>query len=171
MYSHRARSVGLVPFVLALPFVFLSCAVVPSVASPTATARSGAVPFEDVARTTNATYDGGPAIIVGTTDVSESAIVRSVPGVARRPGRVLLVAMQGSQPTAGYAIRIDTLERDGDRLLVHATFIAPAPGAITAQILTAPAHVIAIAPTALTGLHTAVLLDGAGVERSRVTLP
>jgi hypothetical protein len=159
-----------VPIVIAL-CVISGCSVVPPAAAPSATPRSGAVPFDDVAQTANGNYDGGPALIVGTTDAAESAIIRSVPGVTKRPGRVLLIAMQGSQRTAGFAIRIDKVERDADRLLVRATFITPAPGAITAQVLTAPAHVIAIAPNELTGLHEAILFDDAGVERARTTVP
>ena len=160
----------LVPTVVIALWV-LGCNVVPPAASPSATSRAGAVPFDDVAQTANGNYDGGPAIIVGTTDAAESTIIRSVPGIAKRPGRVLLIAMQGSQRTAGFAIRIDKVERDADRLLVRATFITPAPGAVTAQVLTAPAHVIAIAPNELTGIHDVRLLDGAGVERSRTTVP
>jgi hypothetical protein len=128
------------------------------------------VPFDDVAQTANGNYDGGAAIIVGTNDASEGAIIRSVPGLAKRPGRILVIAMQGAQTTAGYAIRVDRVERDGDRLLVHATFVVPAPGALLAQVITAPAHVIALAPQQLAGIREAILIDATGTERSRATL-
>ena len=169
MFRSGVRSLERGAFVTALALL-LSCNVLPPAASPTATARSGAVPFDDVAQTANGNYDGGAAIIVGTTDAAEGAIVSSVPGVAKRPGRILLIAMQGSQRTAGFAIRIDKVERDGDRLFVRATFITPAPGAVVAQVLTAPAHVIALAPNDLSGIREAVLFDGTGVERSRTTV-
>ena len=148
-----------------------ACSVIaPTASSSAPTPRNGPVAFDDVAQTTNGNYDGGTAIIVGTTDVSESAIVRSVPGVVKRPGRVLLIAMEGSQRTAGFAIRIDRVERDGARLLVRATFVEPVPGAILAQVITAPAHVIAVAPNDLVGIREAILFDASGMERSQTTV-
>ena len=53
---------------------------------------------------------------------------------------------------------------------MHATFTEPAPGGITAQVITSPAHVVAIARQDSAGLRVAVLLDSAGTERSRTNL-
>jgi hypothetical protein len=137
-------------------------------ATPATPARD--VPFVEVARTQLAGLDGGPSVIVGDTDAAEGAITRSVPQAAPVPGRTLVAAFQGSMRTAGYAIRIDRIERDGERLVVHATFTEPAPGGITAQVITSPAHVVAITRQDGAGLRVAVLLDSAGTERSRTNL-
>jgi hypothetical protein len=128
------------------------------------------VPFVDVARSQIANLDGGPSVIVGDTDAAEGAITRSVPQAAPVPGRVLVAAFQGSTRTAGYAIRVDRIERDGDRLVVHATFTEPSPGASFAQLMTSPAHVVAISKRDASALRVAVLLDGLGIERSRTVM-
>jgi len=128
------------------------------------------VPFVEVASAQNSSYrDDNPAIMVGTN--SAAAIVALVPQASATPGRVLVAALAGEQRTGGYAIRIDRVERDGVRLVVHATFTEPAAGAIVTQAFTSPAHVVSIAQADAAGLREAVLLDGTGMERARTTLP
>ena len=83
------------------------------------------------------------------------------------PDRLLVGAFQGSQRTGGYAITIDRITRDGDRLIVRATFTEPPPGAIVTQVLTSPAHVVSIGSADAAGLRTVILLDAMGNERAR----
>ncbi|MDP9252013.1 MAG: protease complex subunit PrcB family protein, partial [Chloroflexota bacterium] len=84
-------------------------------------------------------------------------------------GRVMVVAFQGQQNTGGYAIRITSVERRGDQLLVRATFTRPGPDAFVTQVLTSPAHVVSIAAADAAGLREAILFDESGAERARAT--
>lgn len=122
------------------------------------------VPFFDLARVQLSAHDGPTAIVVGT---GVSALVRDAAAPA---GRVLVGAFQGAQRTGGHAIAIDRITRDGERLVVRATFTVPPPGGIVTQVLTSPAHAVAIASADIAGVRTAILLDQSGTERARVTL-
>lgn len=128
----------------------------------TALSPSGAraVPFTEVLTTQNSAHDGGAAIVVGTA-------AERTAGAATPAGRVLVAAHQGEQRTGGYGIRVDRIERDGDRLVVHATLASPAPGSMVTQALTSPAHVVSIAEADLAGARTAILLDASGTEQAR----
>ena len=123
---------------------------------------SGARPvfFSEVLSTQNAAYDGGAAIVVG-------AAAERTAGAPAPAGRVLVAAYQGGQRTGGYGIRVDRIERDGDRLVVHATFASPAPGSMVTQALTSPAHIVSVAEADVAGARTAILLDASGTERAR----
>lgn len=134
--------------------------------SPTPSAR--AVPFADVAVTSQARDDGGEMLLVGTTDASRATIIRQVPFATVPTGRVLVAVFQGRQNTGGYSVSITAIERSGDRLVVRATFVAPGPGAIVTQALTSPAHVVSIAAADANGVREAILVDGTGVERARI---
>lgn len=114
-------------------------------------------------------YEGDAAIVVGTTDAARARITSAVAGASAPNDRVLIAAFQGSQRTGGYLIRIDRIQRDGDRLIVHATFTEPASGAVVTQVLTSPAHVVSIAASDASGIRTALLLDSNGSERARVS--
>ncbi len=123
------------------------------------------VAFTEVATAQNSMHEAGAAIVVGA-DVS-----RFVAGAAAPGGRVLIGALQGAQSTGGYGIRIDRIERDGDRLLVHATLAVPGSGSLVTQALTSPAHAVSVATADLVGLRIAVLLDSSGRERARSDIP
>ncbi len=123
------------------------------------------VQYVDVAKVQMSAHDGPPAIVVGA---GVTALVRDVPVPA---DRVLVGAFQGGQRTGGYAISVDRVTRDGDRLIVRATFTAPAPGGVVTQVLTSPAHVVAIASADMAGVRTVALLDAAGSERASLRLP
>jgi len=57
--------------------------------------------------------------------------------------RSMVVALfMGSRRTAGYAIDITRVERDDNGVIVFYRQTAPAPGAMTAQVLTAPFQII-----------------------------
>ncbi|HEY3218804.1 MAG TPA: protease complex subunit PrcB family protein [Candidatus Limnocylindria bacterium] len=125
-----------------------------------------------MASTQNSRYDDdSAAIIVGTTSASAARVTGFVAQAPTTPGRVLVAAFAGQQRTGGYAISIDAVQRDADRLVVRATFIGPPPGALVTQAFTSPAHVVSIASTDVAGAREAVLLDGQGTERARTTLP
>jgi hypothetical protein len=65
-------------------------------------------------------------------------------------------------------VRVDRIERDRERLVVRASFVAPSPGAITIQVITSPAQLVSIAANSASGVREAVLVDESGTERARV---
>lgn len=123
------------------------------------------VAFTDVAKVQLSAQDGPAAIVVG------AGVRALIPQVSAPADRVLVGAFQGGQRTGGYAIAIDRITRDGDRLVVRAIFTVPPPGGIVAQVLTSPAHVVSVASADVAGATTAILLDGTGTERARTDLP
>ena len=133
------------------------------------TPLNGVVAFAEVAATAQARDDSGPDVVVGTSDAARARITQLVPGAAAPSGRVMVAAFQGQQNTGGYAIRITSVERRGDQLLVRATFTRPGPGAFVTQVLTSPAHVVSIAAADAAGLREAILFDESGVEIARAT--
>lgn len=148
----------------AILFVLLAaCGTTQGAAAPTGGAR--VIAFTDVASTQMSRHSGGAAIAVGADAAA------AVPSAGSTSGRVLVAALQGEQRTGGYGIHIDRIERDGDRLVVRATFTEPPPGGVVTQVLTSPAHVVSIAASDATGVKTAVLLDRAGGEHARATIP
>ena len=57
---------------------------------------------------------------------------------------VVAAVFLGSRPTAGYGVRIVRARQDGVALVVSYTETRPAPGALAAQVLTSPYHIVAI---------------------------
>ena len=133
--------------------------------SPSPSART--VPFSEVAATSQARDDSGPTLIIGTTDAKRATISQLVSGATAAAGRVLVAAFQGQQNTGGYSVQITAIERNGDQLVVRATFVVPAPGAMVTQALTSPAHVVSIATADAAGIREAILLDQTGIEIAR----
>jgi hypothetical protein len=136
--------------------------------SPSVSPRS--VAFTEVATTAQARDDSGPTLIVGTSDASQAAILRLVPGATASAARVMVAVFQGQQNTGGYSVHITAIERSGDQLVVHANFARPGPGAIVTQVLTAPAHVVSIATADAGGLREAILVDDRGSEIARIAI-
>jgi len=137
-------------------------------AAVSAKPASANVAFTEVA-TTVLSANGGDARLIVSADAAETQ--RAVPSVSVAAGRTLVAALQGQQRTGGYAIRITSIERDGARLVVHATFTTPPKDAIVTQILTSPAHVVSVASGDVSGIREAVLLDESGKERARASVP
>jgi phosphoribosylformimino-5-aminoimidazole carboxamide ribonucleotide (ProFAR) isomerase len=129
---------------------------------------SANIAFSEVATTVVSAHEGDARLIV-SLDAAE--IARAVPNVSAPAGLTLVAALQGQQRTGGYAIRITSIERDGARLVVHATFTTPPKDAIVTQILTSPAHVVSVASGDVSGIREAVLLDESGKERARASVP
>ena len=123
------------------------------------------VPFAEVATPQLSRYEGSASVIAGGSDAARARIAQLVPG-ASASGRVPVAVFQGSQRTGGYAIHVDRIERDGDRLIVHATFTDPPPGGVVTQVLTSPADVVSISASDGQGLRTVTLLDAAGRARA-----
>lgn len=55
---------------------------------------------------------------------------------------IVIAAMQGPKPTAGYAISITSAVQNGSDVTVKVDTTEPEPGAITAQVLTSPYHLV-----------------------------
>ena len=134
--------------------------------SPSPSARS--ITFAEVAATSQVRDDSGEMLIVGTTDVARAKIADLVPNATAPSGRVLVAVFQGQQNTGGYSVQITAIERNGDQLVVRATFGVPAPGAMVTQVLTSPAHIVSIASADATGVKEAILVDSTGTEHVRI---
>jgi hypothetical protein len=129
-----------------------------------------AVAFADVASAATSRHEGGPALIIGTTDGARATIASLRPGLTLPGGIVLVAAFQGQQPTGGFGIRIARIERDGDRLVVRAIFSKPLDNGFVTDLVTSPVHIVSIAASDTFGVREAVLLDETGVERARASL-
>ena len=125
------------------------------------------VPFTDHGATQMSGNDDGPRIVVGSDDRGRAELTALLPRAPSAPDRVYLGVFAGSQRTGGYAIKVDAIERGGDRLVVRATFTEPSPGALTIQVLTSPAQLVSIPSASAVGVREAVLVDQSGVERAR----
>ena len=55
---------------------------------------------------------------------------------------IVIAAMQGPKPTAGYTISITSAVQNGSDVTVKVDTTEPEPGAITAQVLTSPYHLV-----------------------------
>jgi hypothetical protein len=55
---------------------------------------------------------------------------------------IVIAAMQGPKPTAGYSIFVTSAVQNGDEVTVVVDTTEPEPGAITAQVLTSPYHLV-----------------------------
>jgi hypothetical protein len=134
--------------------------------SPSPSAHS--VAFSEVAATSQARDDSGEMLMVGTTDAARAKIVDLVPNATAPSGRVLVAVFQGQQNTGGYSVQITAVERNGDQLIVRATFGVPGPGAMVTQVLTSPAHIVSIAAADATGVREAILVDSSGTLHVRI---
>ena len=125
------------------------------------------VPFTDHGTTQMSGNDAGPRVVVATDAQSRAALASLLPSVPSAPDRVYIGVFAGSQRTGGYALKVDAIERTGDRLTVRATFTAPAPGALTIQVLTSPAQLVSIPSASAASVREVVLVDQSGAERAR----
>jgi hypothetical protein len=57
---------------------------------------------------------------------------------------MVVAVFMGSRPTAGFAVEIVSAEERGGKMVVAFRETAPASGTVSAQILTAPYHIVAI---------------------------
>jgi hypothetical protein len=128
------------------------------------------VSFTEIASGSYGRHDSGPAIVVGTNDRARATLTRLFDTLNVPDGRVAVAAFQGEQRSGGFSIHIERIERDGDRLIVHAKFTEPTPDDFVTMALTSPVHVVSIAAADAKDLKLAVLLDSSGAERAKAIL-
>lgn len=58
--------------------------------------------------------------------------------------RMAAAVFLGSRPSAGYAVEITGTRQDGKVLVIEWRETRPAPGMLTAQVLTSPAHLVSL---------------------------
>jgi hypothetical protein len=126
------------------------------------------IAFVDHGATQQSANDDGPKLVV-TTDPGRTGLgqlAKSAQG-----GRLYIAVFAGSKRTGGFAVDVDSVKRDGDRIIVHARFAEPPPGAIVIQVLTSPARLVSIEPSGSSGVREAVLVDQRGGELARSAVP
>jgi protease stability complex PrcB-like protein len=121
------------------------------------------IPFANHGSPQQSGHEGGPRIVAAT----DPALTGLGDLVSRDDDRLYIAAFTGSQRTGGYAIRVAGVDRAGDTLTVRALFVAPAPDALTIQVLTSPAHLVSIERQSAAGARDIVLIDQAAAERAR----
>ena len=57
---------------------------------------------------------------------------------------VVVAVFMGTRPTAGFSIEITRVREEGPALVVTYKETRPAPGGVTAQVLTSPFHIVAV---------------------------
>src|SRR6266571_266815 len=125
--------------------------------------QAQSIPFTDHGSTQQSAYDG-PARIAVATDPAAVGLG----GLASRDdGRLYIAAFAGSQRTGGYEIRVVRVDRAGETLTVRAMFSSPAPGALTIQVLTSPAHLVSIDRQSAASARDIILVDQSAAERAR----
>jgi hypothetical protein len=126
-----------------------------------------AIPFTDHGSTQQSGYEGSARVVVAT----DPAATGMGQLVSRDSTRVYIAVFAGSQRTGGYDVRVAAIDRAGSTLTVRATFVTPAPGALTIQVLTSPAHLVSIERRSAASTRDVVLIDQSGAERARGTVP
>ena len=129
--------------------------------------QARSIPFTDHGSTQESAYEGAARIVAATDPVG----VGLGELASRDDGRLYIAVFAGAQRTGGYGIRVAGVDRAGDTLTIRAMFSAPAPDAITIQVLTSPAHLVSIARQSATGARAVVLVDQSAAERARGTVP
>jgi hypothetical protein len=127
-----------------------------------------AVPFTDHGQTAQSRVEDGPQIVIGTAPPATglAGLIATAD-----PARLYIGVFAGERRTGGYAVKVDRIERHGDRLNVIARLVSPPKDALTTQVITTPAQLVSIERRSASGVHEVVLLDGAGAEMARTTVP
>jgi hypothetical protein len=127
-----------------------------------------AIPFTDHGQTAQSRVEDGPQIVVGSappaTGLAELLTTTD-------PARLYIGVFAGERRTGGYAVRVDRIERTGERMNVTVTFTSPPKDALTIQVITTPAQLVSIERRTAAGVREAVLIDSAGTEMARATVP
>jgi hypothetical protein len=147
--------------------LLLAAALVGCASATSGVSSPQSIPFNDHGTTQQSSNDGGPRIAVANDagPIGLGELARASQG-----GRLYVGVFAGTQRTGGYSVKVDRIERSGDTIVVHATFSAPAPGALTIQVITSPAQLVSIDQQSASGIRSAVLLDQSGAERARATV-
>jgi hypothetical protein len=127
----------------------LSCASADGGSKATAT-RSGAVRFESLARQEQSSLAEPERRVIRSAQAWHEAWARintyrmpapPPPEVDFEREMVVLVAL-GPKPTAGHAVEVVAVEREGGFLRVRARVSEPGPGTDQAQVITHPFHAV-----------------------------
>ena len=129
--------------------------------------QAQSIPFTEHGSTQQSGYDGAPRIAVAT----DPAGLGLGQLASRDDGRLYIAVFAGSQRTGGYDIRVVRIDRSGDTFTVRAMFSSPAPGALTIQVLTSPAHLVSIEKQSAVSAREIVLVDQSAAERARGAVP
>jgi hypothetical protein len=139
-----------------LALFFPSCAFAQEPPTPTAAppAAAGApVPFSTVVRGADLAFSAKPLEVVARDDAAwkdlwqrmHAGFVPAPPLPSIDFERDVAVAVfAGERPTAGYAIEVAAAERAGPDLVLTIREKRPPPGAILAQTITHPYHVVRV---------------------------
>jgi hypothetical protein len=105
-------------------------------------------PVQTIARETMSQVDQ-PLQAVAQSAAEWAALWRQHGGSTPLPAvdfgsRTVVAVFMGSRPSAGFAVEITGTRKAGATLIVEYHERAPARGAITAQVITSPAHLVSI---------------------------
>jgi hypothetical protein len=126
------------------------------------------IPFIDHGTTQQSANDDGPKVVVAN-DPGQTGLGQLV--TSAQTGRTYIAVFAGAKPTGGFAVEVESVTRDGDRIVVHARFAEPPADAFVIQVLTSPAHLVSIERQQISGVREAVLVDQQGAEVARSTVP
>ncbi len=125
------------------------------------------VPFVDHGKTQQSANDDGPKLAL-SRDVQGTGLgelAADAPG-----GRLFIAVFAGAKRTGGFAVEVERVAREGDRLEIHARFAEPPKNALVTQVLTSPAQLVSIDRREASGVRAAILTDSSGVERAHVAV-
>ncbi|MGE5654684.1 MAG: protease complex subunit PrcB family protein, partial [Bacillota bacterium] len=80
-------------------------------------------------------------VTVNSYESAEQGVVKTL----GKDGKLLLTVCAGEKPNPGYGLRVERIEQENQRLIVHARVSEPAPGTIWAQVISYPRDVVALA--------------------------
>lgn len=126
------------------------------------------VPFTDHGQTAHSRVEEGPQLAVGAAPPA-TGLAELI--ASADPARLYIGVFAGERRTGGHSVKVERIERNGDRLDVTARFIAPPKDMLTTQVITTPAHLVSIDRQSASGVRDAVLLDESGAEMARTTVP
>ena len=90
-----------------------------------------------------------PRQAVARTDAEWKALWRDHAGDKPLPAvdlasRMVAAVFLGSRNSAGYGVEITAVRKDGDAMVIEWRETRPAADAITAQVITTPAHLVSV---------------------------
>jgi hypothetical protein len=105
------------------------------------------IPFTNIARGTSSQIDESRRVVIRTSDEWQAlwkSHASSQAPVVDFSKLMVVGVFAGTKPTAGYSIQIGAVRRDGSKAIVEYAEQSPAAGAIVAQVLTSPFHLVSI---------------------------
>ena len=106
------------------------------------------VPFKTVARGTQSGIEETREAVVRTAAEWKALCASHSPGqpcaAADFTKTTILGVFLGTRPTAGFAVEVTGVVRDGDALVVTYRERRPGPDEMAAQMLTAPFHLVSV---------------------------